>query len=161
SLRRWGWRGPVPDDAARATGGSSMTGPKEPVSPSDSTDAADADPLVGQVLGGRYRVLRPIAVGGMATIYAARHSMINRPVAIKLLHPEFAHDPDCVERFANEGRAAGALGHPNIVESLDMGSTSEGMPFLVLELLDGVGLHDTIKNDGAFPLERAAHIALQ
>src|SRR2546427_9718544 len=121
----------------------------------------NADPLVGKLLGERYQIIRPIAVGGMATIYAGRHSLINRPVAIKVLHPEFARDADCVERFAHEGRAAGTLGHPNIVEPRDMGTTPDGTPFLVLELLDGRGLDDTIEENGPFPLARAAHIGRQ
>jgi len=127
----------------------------------EAATQAGEDPLIGQVLGQRYRVIRPIASGGMATVYAARHSLINRPVAIKVLRPEYATDLDCVERFVNEGRAAGTLGHPNIVESLDMGITPDGKPYLVLELLDGVSIHDEIQRGGALPLSRAAHIARQ
>src|SRR5262249_60507135 len=102
-----------------------------------------------------------MARGGMATIYAARHLVINRPVAIKVLLPQFAREIDCVEHFVNEGRAAGTLGHPNIVESTDMGVMPDGTPYLVLELLDGISLDRSIRKNGRLSVARAAHIGRQ
>jgi TonB family protein len=116
---------------------------------------------VEQVLGGRYRVVRRLATGGMATVYLAEHTLIGRSVAIKILHPHYAGDAECVRRFLAEGRTAGTLGHPNIVESTDMGYTSGGAPFLVLELLEGRTLHDVIRRRGPLPVDRALRIAQQ
>ena len=134
---------------------------KDSTSAFESAARASEDTLIGQVLGERYQILRRVARGGMATIYAARHLVINRPVAIKVLLPEFAAEMDCVEHFVNEGRAAGTLGHPNIVESTDMGVMPDGTPYLVLELLDGVSLDATIRRSGRFSVARAAHIGRQ
>ncbi len=117
--------------------------------------------LSEQVLDGRYRIVRRIATGGMATVYLAEHILIGRPVAIKVLHQQYAEDVECVERFLAEGRTAGTLGHPHIVESTDMGYAASGAPYLVLELLEGRSLHDLIHAQGRMQIERAVTIALQ
>ncbi|HKE20421.1 MAG TPA: TonB family protein [Kofleriaceae bacterium] len=117
--------------------------------------------LAGQVLEGRYRIVSRLAVGGMATIYVAEHTLIGRAVAIKVLHPQYAVDAEHVQRFLAEGRTAGTLGHPHIVESTDMGYTEGGAPYLVLELLEGRGLNDVIRGEGRVPIDRAVAIALQ
>ncbi len=117
--------------------------------------------LSDQVLDGRYRIVRRIATGGMATVYLAEHVLIGRPVAIKVLHPQYAEDVECVRRFLAEGRTAGTLGHPHIVESTDMGYAASGAPYLVLELLDGSTLHDLIRAQGQMQIDRAVIIALQ
>jgi eukaryotic-like serine/threonine-protein kinase len=117
--------------------------------------------LAGQVLEGRYRIVNRIATGGMATIYLAEHTLIGRSVAIKVLHPQYAADAEHVQRFLAEGRTAGTLGHPHIVESTDMGYTDAGAPYLVLELLEGRTLNDVIRAEGRIPIDRAVTIALQ
>ncbi len=117
--------------------------------------------LSEQVLDGRYRIVRRIATGGMATVYLAEHILIGRPVAIKVLHQQYAEDTECVRRFLAEGRTAGTLGHPHIVESTDMGYAASGAPYLVLELLEGSSLHDVIQAQGRLPIDRAVTIALQ
>jgi TonB family protein len=117
--------------------------------------------LTEELLEGRYRVVRRIATGGMATVYAAEHALIGRSFAIKVLHPQYAEDAECVQRFLAEGRTAGTLGHPNIVESTDMGYTSGGAPFLVLELLEGMNLQEHVRRQGPLSIDRALHIAQQ
>ena len=117
--------------------------------------------LSEQVLDGRYRIVRRIATGGMATVYLAEHVLIGRPVAIKVLHQQYAEDVECVQRFLAEGRTAGTLGHPHIVESTDMGYAASGAPYLVLELLEGSSLHDVIRAQGRMRVDRAVIIALQ
>jgi serine/threonine-protein kinase len=100
----------------------------------------------GRVLGGRYRLLREIASGGMATVWEAHDEVLDRRVAVKLLHPQFASDPEFVERFRREARAAAALSHPNIVAIFDVGEDAEThVPFLVMELVDGGNLKDRIR----------------
>ncbi|MBI2896500.1 MAG: protein kinase [Deltaproteobacteria bacterium] len=120
-----------------------------------------ADPLVGKVLAGRYRVLQRLGGGGMGSVYEGQHLLIGRRVAIKLLHAEHAARPESVRRFLNEARAAGMLGHPNILESTDMGTTEEGSPFLVLELLEGHDLQTEIEASGPLEIGRVVRIALQ
>src|ERR1041385_769127 len=91
----------------------------------------------GDVIDGRYRILRKLADGGMGTVFLATHMLIRRRVAIKLLHAELASDQWMGRRFLNEAAAAGTLGHPHIVESTDMGFTRDGIPYIVFEYLEG------------------------
>lgn len=125
----------------------------------DGADAAKQDELVGTVLNERYQILRLLNEGGMAKIYVARHTVLGREVAIKVLKGGCADDTDVVQRFVNEGRAAGTLGHPNIVECTDIGKTPDGKPYLVLELLVGHSLADEIIRSGPMAVGRAAKIA--
>ena len=78
----------------------------------------------GDMVEGRYRIIKTLGAGGSGTVFLAEHALIKRRVAMKILHPDLATDPNIVERFMNEARAAGTLGHPNIVESTDMGFTT-------------------------------------
>src|SRR5690242_16173085 len=113
------------------------------------------------VVDGRYRIIRVLGQGGMGTVFLAEHTLIHRRVAIKILHRELALDADVVERFMNEARAAGTLGHPNIVESTDMGFTADRVPYIVFEFLEGALLTDEIYRVGGLPLRRAVRIAQQ
>ena len=97
----------------------------------------------------------------MGSVFLAEHVLIKRRVAIKVLRPEFSEDADVIERFMNEARAAGTLGHPNIVESTDMGFTREGVPYIVFEYLEGTLLTDEIYRVGGMPVRRAVRIARQ
>src|SRR5262245_6719383 len=112
----------------------------------------------GDVVDGRYRIIKTLGEGGMGTVYLAEHTLIKRRVAIKILHPELATDARVVERFMNEARAAGTLGHPNIVESTDMGFTPEYVPYIVFENLEGSLLTDEIYRVGGMPVRRAVRI---
>src|SRR5882724_7183334 len=98
----------------------------------------------GDLLEGRYRILDTLGEGGMGSVFLAEHVLIKRRVAVKILHPDLATDSNVVERFMNEARAAGTLGHPNIVESTDMGFTSDGIPYIVFEFLEGTLLVDEV-----------------
>ena len=115
----------------------------------------------GDTVEGRYRVVKALDEGGMGTVFLAEHVLIKRKVALKVMRPELAADPDVVERFMNEARAAGTLGHPNIVESTDMGFTREGVPFIVFEFLEGTLLVDEVYRLGGLPVRRALRIANQ
>jgi len=116
---------------------------------------------VGDVVEGRYRVIKTLGEGGMGTVFLAEHTLIKRRVAIKVLHSELATDADVVERFMNEARAAGTLGHPNIVESTDMGFTHGHIPYIIFEYLEGTLLTDEIYRVGGLPVRRAVWIAQQ
>jgi serine/threonine-protein kinase len=86
---------------------------------------------------GQYRVIGQIGRGGMGAVYAAEHTLLGRPAAIKLLLPELSQNQDVVMRFFNEARAATAVRHPGIVEIYDFGWTPEGAAFIVMERLEG------------------------
>jgi serine/threonine-protein kinase len=116
---------------------------------------------IGDVVEGRYRVIKTLGEGGMGTVFLAEHALIKRRVAIKVLHPELAANADVIERFMNEARAAGTLGHPNIVESTDMGFTATHVPYIVFEFLEGALLTDEIYRVGGFTVRRAVRIAQQ
>jgi len=115
----------------------------------------------GDTVEGRYRIIKTLDEGGMGTIYLAEHILIKRRVAIKILRPELAADAEVLERFMNEARAAGSLGHPNIVESTDMGFTREEVPYIVFEYLEGTLLTDEIYRVGGLPVRRALRIGEQ
>src|SRR5258708_13285946 len=98
-------------------------------------------------LGGRYRLIREIARGGMAAVWEAQDTLLDRHVAVKLLHPQLAADAEFLERFRREARAAARLSHPNIVSIYDVGEDAEtGTPFIVMELVEGGNLKDRIRS---------------
>ena len=106
-------------------------------------------------------MIKVLDEGAMGTVFLAEHALIKRKVAMKILHPDLATDEHVVERFMNEARAAGTLGHPNIVESTDMGFTKDHVPYIVYEYLEGTLLTDEIYRVGGLPVRRAVWIATQ
>ena len=123
---------------------------------------ADQDPLLNSVLSRTYRIVRVIGEGGMGRVYEARHTRIRKKrYAIKVLHPEFARDPEVLTRFQREAEAAACLSHPCAVGVYDVALTPQGWPYLVCEFLEGVDLAQFIKTHGALPAGTARHIALQ
>src|SRR5689334_20530730 len=97
----------------------------------------------------------------MGAVYLAEHPEIGRKVAVKVLRSEFSRDTQLLGRFLNEAKAANAIGHPNIIEILDMGTTGEGMPYLVMELLEGEVLAGRLRRLGCLPLPTALEFAYQ
>ncbi len=133
-----------------------------PVSPlSDSQRQEGLDPRIGTTLGGRYHIRRLCGEGAMGRVYEAQHIDIGRRVAIKVLHARFHHSADLVERFRREARAASKIGHPNIVDVTDSGTTPDGAFYFVMEFLDGVNLEDLILRTGPLPVERALLVTAQ
>src|SRR5437764_2711679 len=110
-----------------------------------------------RVYNGRYEIVQHIARGGMAEVFLARDLLLDRPVALKVLFPEFAADRSFVERFRREARAAANLNHPNIVSIYDWGE-EEGTYFIVMEYVEGRTLRQVIREDGPLPPRRAAEI---
>ncbi len=111
-----------------------------------------------QVFSNRYEVVREIGRGGMAEVYLARDQLLDRPVALKVLHREFARDPQFVERFRREAQAAAALNHPNVVAVYDWGQEA-GTSFIVMEYVEGRPLSDIVREGGAREPRTAARIA--
>ncbi len=112
------------------------------------------------VLGGRYEIHRKLARGGMAEVYLARDRSLDRPVAAKVLFPEFATDPAFVERFRREAQAAANLAHPNICGVYDWGS-EDGTYFIVMEFVEGRSLAEVMRESGPIHPRRAAEIAFE
>jgi serine/threonine-protein kinase len=109
------------------------------------------------VFAERYEIVREIARGGMADVYLARDSKLNRPVALKVLSPELSRDPAFVERFRREAQAAAGLTHPNIVGIFDWGQ-EHGTSFIVMEYVDGRTLRDMIQAEGPIAPAQVADI---
>jgi serine/threonine-protein kinase len=120
-----------------------------------------SDPFVGRVLGGRYRVTRPLGRGGMGVVYEAEHLLIGRKVALKTMTAHAALTPANVERFQREARAAALVGNSHVVDVLDMGELDAGSLYLVLEHLDGIDLGFAVASAQRFPVARALDIACQ
>ncbi len=110
------------------------------------------------VFNGRYELLRHIARGGMADVYLARDGLLGREVALKVLFPEFANDPNFVERFRREAQAAANLNHPNIVGIYDWGQ-ERGTYYIVMEHVSGRSMSDVLRSTGPLHPDRAAEIA--
>ena len=123
------------------------------------------DPLIGQTLAGRYLIERKLGEGGMGAVYLARHSVLEKQVALKVLHGELNRKPELVERFMQEAKSASRIRHENVIDISDFGSTSEGYVFFAMELLSGHDLHDVIARarfaGELLPWERSKHIFLQ
>ena len=116
---------------------------------------------IGEVVEGRYKILELLGEGGMGTVFLAEHWLIKRRVAIKFLHRELVSDADMIRRFMNEALAAGTLGHPNIVESTDMGFTRTDVPYIVFEYIHGRSVSDEVGRLGRLSVRRALKIAYQ
>jgi serine/threonine protein kinase len=119
------------------------------------------DRLVGETLEGRYRVIRKIGEGGMGVVFAARHTVIERPLAIKVLKREVMRDAGTIRRFVREAKAASRIGHPNIVDVTDFGQTADGLTFSVMEYIEGETLSQAIRHGAPFHIARALRIAAQ
>lgn len=106
---------------------------------------------------GNYELLEEIGQGGFARVYRARHRLLKRPTAVKIVELRLASD-EMLARFDREARLASQLSHPNTVEIFDFGRTAEGQPFFAMEFLDGLTLQQVVERHGALAAPRAAHV---
>jgi eukaryotic-like serine/threonine-protein kinase len=116
--------------------------------------------LVGTQLGGRYRLDAQVGAGGMSTVYRAFDTILERRVAIKLMHRDIAADTDQLERFRREARAVAQLSHPHIVGVIDAGE-EDGRPYIVFEYVDGETLKERIRRLGRLPVDEAIAYAIE
>ena len=113
--------------------------------------------LTGQLIAGRYLVKAFIASGGMASVYRARDQVLEREVALKIIHPHLATDKSFVEKFRREAKMAASLSHPNLVNVFDQGTDNQ-IIFLVMEFVPGINLRDALNDFGALTPDRALEI---
>jgi endoglucanase len=123
--------------------------------------APDRQDRVGETVGGKYRVTRFLAEGGMAAVYEARHLVVNRRFAIKFLRVDLASQRGALERFQREATVAGGLEQENVAAVMDFGVTGDGAPFIVMEYLAGETLASLLRREGKLPVQRAADLCVQ
>ncbi|HKQ67945.1 MAG TPA: serine/threonine-protein kinase, partial [Polyangiaceae bacterium] len=135
--------------------------------PRDASPLVDAgddgtDPLLGATLGDAYQIVRMVGEGGMGRVYEARHTRLgNKRFAVKMLHAEYARQPDVVARFQREAEAASGIAHPNVVDVYDVHHTEDGRPYLVGEFLEGEELGDFLQRVTKIPAPLAVRIVRQ
>src|SRR5512139_603215 len=120
-------------------------------------DTTVADPLVGQVLDGRYRIEARVARGGMATVYLSRDIKLDRVIALKVMHAGLAQDDDFVRRFIGEAKSAAALSHPNVVAVYDQGTDGQYV-YLAMEYVPGRTLRDLLTEQGRLGPRQALEV---
>lgn len=116
--------------------------------------------MIGQLLGNRYEIIAKLGSGGMAHVYRARCTILNRIVTVKVLREELAEDKDFVRRFQIEAQAVALLSHPNIVSIYDVGEEN-GLPYLVMEYVEGDNLKEIIRSQGALSPSETVNIGIQ
>jgi serine/threonine protein kinase len=127
----------------------------------DGAELADIlDPLIGKTIAGCYVIEDMIGEGGMSTVYRARHKLVDRPCAIKVMNPVLATDANVRERFRREARSTQTIAHPNVIEIFDQGEMDDGVPYIVMDLLDGSTLSRLV-DAGAVAPERSLPIMIQ
>ena len=113
--------------------------------------------MIGDVIAGRYELAGLVGTGGMSSVYKAHDRLLERDVALKVLHPHFGDDEEYVERFRREARAVAQLSHPNLVTVIDRGE-ADGHQFIVFELIDGENLKELVQRTGPLPVSRAVEL---
>ena len=136
------------------------------VCPRDATPRADGltpvpDPLIGEVLGRTYRIVRVLGEGGMARLYEAEHLRIDARFAVKVIHDDLSRDPDLLARFEREARAAGRIHSEHVVRVVDVLRTQDNRPCLVTELLEGEDLQALLDRTGKLAAADALPIGRQ
>ena len=139
----------------------SAMGDRVPVLETSDSAASENDPLIGKVLGDRYHVRRRIGEGAMGRVYEGHHTGIGKRVAIKVPRHVERRKSELARRFQREALAPSQIGHPNVVDVTDCGTTEDGDYFFVMEFVDGVDLEALIKRDGAMAVERTLLVGVQ
>ncbi|PIE19542.1 MAG: serine/threonine protein kinase, partial [Proteobacteria bacterium] len=117
--------------------------------------------MIGQIIGGRYRLTKLLGEGGMGAVYAAEHINITKTVAVKLLHPEISSNQEAVTRFKQEAQSASSIGHPNIIGIDDFFTMEDGRVCLIMEFLKGESLNDRMVVPGGLAPDQAIDLMVQ
>ena len=126
-----------------------------------SVSGVPVDPLLGTTLDEKYLLEARLGIGGMGTVYRAKHLLIDRAVAVKVLNPRFVEDEAAKARFRREAKAAGRLQHTNAVGVTDFGQTADGYVYIVMELLEGKTLRDLLSKEAPLDVARSVSIMTQ
>jgi serine/threonine protein kinase len=129
--------------------------------PETPARAVHAPTRIGELLGGKYRISRLIAQGGMGVVYEAQHEIVRRRFAVKFLLPDYARRRESLARFHREAEAAGALENEHIASAVDFGIATDGSPFIVMEYLVGENLAALLDREGRLCVGRATHLCVQ
>ncbi|MBS2015270.1 MAG: protein kinase [Deltaproteobacteria bacterium] len=126
-------------------------------------DPVPVDPLVGQSVAGKYKIVKQLGEGGMGCVYLAEQQLGStaRKVALKTLHKHLSHDPSIKARFDREAGTVAALEHPNTIQVYDFGTMEDGTLYLVMEFVQGRSVADILEKDGAMPPDRVTNIMKQ
>jgi serine/threonine-protein kinase len=125
-----------------------------------SSMSAPARNVTGEVIADRYELEKLVGTGGMSNVYCAHDRLLERKVALKVLHPHYTEDEEYVARFRHEARAVAQLSHPHIVTVIDRGE-DDGQQFIVFEYVDGENLKQLVERSGPLPPRRAVELALE
>ena len=128
-----------------------------------ASDTEAGDPMIGQTLGGKYKVMRLLGEGGMGAVYEGEQKLgtTTRKVAVKTLHPHLSRDAKIKARFEREVGTIAELEHPNTIQVYDFGTTEDGILYIVMEFLQGKSLAEYLEKDGAMTPDRVANIMKQ
>ncbi|MEM6961204.1 MAG: serine/threonine-protein kinase, partial [Myxococcota bacterium] len=119
------------------------------------------DPLIGKTIDGRYQVESILGEGGMGLVYKARHTVLGKPLAIKVLRPDVSKDEEIMTRFRQEAQSASNIGNQHIIDISDFGTLPDSSTYFVMEFLDGVDLTHVVEHDAPVNAGRVLHITGQ
>src|SRR3954470_10082421 len=142
-----------------------MYGPEVTICPNDGARLGDSapvvDPLLGQVLAERYRIIRTLGEGGMGRVYLGEHVRMGRLSAIKVMHPALAPTTDAIGRVNREAGNASRINHPHVAAIYDFGETSDGILYLAMEFVEGESLAGVLDRMHGLPEQLALELASQ
>ena len=115
--------------------------------------------MLGEVIANRYELVELVGTGGMSSVYKAHDALLERNVALKILHPHYGDDDEYVERFRREARMVAQMSHPNIVTVIDRGE-DDGRQYIVFELVDGENLKQLVERTGPLPVRRVVELGV-
>jgi serine/threonine-protein kinase len=124
-------------------------------------EGEQGDPLVGQTIDGRYRIEGVLGEGGMGLVYRAKHIVLGKPLAIKVLRPDVSRDEEIITRFRQEAQSASSIGNQHIIDISDFGTLPDGATYFVMEFLDGCDLTTVVETQQPVAAARVVHIAKQ
>jgi tRNA A-37 threonylcarbamoyl transferase component Bud32 len=135
--------------------------PPADIAPPEERPVGSKDPYIGTTFDHRYKIQKLLGEGGMGFVYLARHKVIDKKVAVKVLRVEMAKDREILDRFLQEAKAASSIGNPHIIDISDFGDLPDGSTYFVMEYLEGKSLGDLVDSTNQLSVERICHIARQ